>query len=65
VVQDQPWQIVHDVPISNITRAKWTGGVAQAIRELAFKHKALSSNPNSTKTKKAHSQQNLEYKTAN
>jgi hypothetical protein len=31
MVQGQPRQIVHETPISKITRAKWTGGVAQVI----------------------------------
>jgi hypothetical protein len=41
-------------PISNITRAKWTGGVAQAAEYLLCKCEALSSNssPNKTKQKK-------------
>jgi hypothetical protein len=30
MVQGQPRQKVHETPISKITRAKWTGGVAQA-----------------------------------
>jgi hypothetical protein len=30
-VQDQPRQIVLKTPISKITRAKWTGSVAQAV----------------------------------
>jgi hypothetical protein len=33
-------------------RAKWTGGMAQAVELLLCKHKALSSNPNPTKKKK-------------
>jgi hypothetical protein len=36
-------------PNSKITRAKWTGGVTQAIEHLHYKHKALSSNPSLTK----------------
>jgi hypothetical protein len=36
-------------PIFKITRAKWTGGVAQAVECLLCKLKALSSNPNPTK----------------
>jgi hypothetical protein len=36
-------------PISKITRAKWTGGVAQAVEHLFCKCKALSSNPSLTK----------------
>jgi hypothetical protein len=32
-------------PISKITRAKWTAGVAQAVEYLFAKWKVLSSNP--------------------
>jgi hypothetical protein len=32
-------------PISKITRAKWTGGVAQVVQHLLCKYKILSSNP--------------------
>jgi hypothetical protein len=32
--------------ISKITRAKWTGGVAQVVELLLCKHEVLSSNPN-------------------
>jgi hypothetical protein len=42
-------QIVHKTPISKITRAKWTGGVDQAVEYLLFEYKVLSSNPNPTK----------------
>jgi hypothetical protein len=43
-----PGQIVHETPppISKITRAKWTGGMAQAVERLVCKCEALSSNPN-------------------
>jgi hypothetical protein len=44
-VRDQTEQIVPKTPISKITRAKWTGGVAHAVESLLCKHKALSSNP--------------------
>jgi Zn ribbon nucleic-acid-binding protein len=37
--------------ISKITRAKWTGGVIQAVECLLCKHEALTSNPNSTEKK--------------
>jgi hypothetical protein len=36
-------------PISKITRAKWTGGVAQVVEHLLCECKALSSNSNPTK----------------
>jgi hypothetical protein len=39
-------------PISKITRAKWTGGVAWAVEYLFCKLKALSSNTSPTKKKK-------------
>jgi hypothetical protein len=39
-------------PISKITRAKRAEGVAQATEYLFSKHKALSSNPSTTKKKK-------------
>jgi hypothetical protein len=31
MVQGQPGQILQETPISKITRAKWTGGVAQVV----------------------------------
>jgi hypothetical protein len=37
--------------LGKITRAKWTGGVAQAKEDLFCKCKALSSNPSTTKQK--------------
>jgi hypothetical protein len=49
MIQGQLGQIVHEIPISKITRAKWTGGVAQAVERLLCKCKALSSNPGPTK----------------
>jgi hypothetical protein len=51
-VQSHPRQTVHKTPISKITRAKWTRGVAQALEYLICKHETLSSNPNPTKRKK-------------
>jgi hypothetical protein len=41
-------------PISKVTRAKWTGGMAQAAECLLCKYEALSlsSNPSPTKKKK-------------
>jgi hypothetical protein len=36
-------------PISKITRAKWTRGVAPAVEHLPCYHKALSSNPSPNK----------------
>jgi hypothetical protein len=38
-------------PISKITRAKWTGGMPQAVEHLLCKCEALSSNPNPTHRK--------------
>jgi hypothetical protein len=40
-VQGQPGQIVDKTPISKITKAKWTGGVAQAVDCLLCKHEAV------------------------
>jgi hypothetical protein len=52
-VQGQSGQIVQKThPISKITRANWTGGVAQAEEHLLCKCKTLSSNPSPTKIKK-------------
>jgi hypothetical protein len=52
--QGQSWQRDYETPISKITRAKWPGGVAQAVEQLLCKCKceALSSNPSPTKKKK-------------
>jgi hypothetical protein len=54
MVQGHPKQIIHKNPISKITRAKWTGGAAQAIKHLFCKHEALSSNLNPTQEKEIH-----------
>jgi hypothetical protein len=35
-VQGQPRQIIHKPPISKVTRAKWAGGVAQALEVPAL-----------------------------
>jgi hypothetical protein len=35
--------------ISKISRAKWTGSVARAVKHLLCKNEALNSNPNPTK----------------
>jgi hypothetical protein len=45
MVQGQPGQILQETPISKITRAKWTGGVAQVVECLLCKHEALRSTP--------------------
>jgi hypothetical protein len=42
------WANTSQDPISKITIAKWTGGVAQALH----KHEALSLNPSSTKKRR-------------
>jgi hypothetical protein len=42
-VQGEPEQIVHKTPAAKITRSKWTGGVAQAVKRLLCE--ALCSNP--------------------
>jgi hypothetical protein len=36
-------------PTSKITRAKWSGNVAQVVECLWCRHEILSSNPNPTK----------------
>jgi hypothetical protein len=43
-VQDQHKQIVHETPISKISREKWTGGITQAIECMLCKYESLSSN---------------------
>jgi hypothetical protein len=48
-VQGHPRKIVCETPISKITRAKWTGDVAQAVELLLCNCKTLSSNPTPTK----------------
>jgi hypothetical protein len=46
-VGGQSGQIIYETPpISKITRAKQTGGVAQVVEHLLCKHKVLNSNPN-------------------
>jgi hypothetical protein len=50
-VEDQTGQIVVKTPISKITRAKWTGFVAQVVECLLCKPEALSSNSSSVKNK--------------
>jgi hypothetical protein len=52
LVGGQPGQIVHETPISKISRAKWTGGVTQAVEHLLCKHEAQSLNPNPPKPPK-------------
>jgi hypothetical protein len=42
---------LHETPISKITRAKWTGGVAQLEEHLLCKLEALSSNSTPTHKK--------------
>jgi hypothetical protein len=44
--------MIHGTPISKITRAKWTRGVAQEVGHLLCKHKDLSANPNPTTLQK-------------
>jgi hypothetical protein len=41
MVGSQPGQIVHETPISKITSAKYTGGVAQEVECLICKVPAL------------------------
>jgi hypothetical protein len=49
-----------DPCLQKITRAKWTGGVAQAVLCLLCKCEALSSNPSPTK-KESESNQKKRY----
>jgi hypothetical protein len=44
-----PRQIAHETPISKITRAEWTGNMAQTVECLLCKIEVLSSNPSPTK----------------
>jgi hypothetical protein len=46
------WQIAFEAPLSKITRAKWTGGMAQVIEHLFCKHKVPSLNLTNTPNKK-------------
>jgi hypothetical protein len=38
MVQGQPRQIIQETPISKITRAKWTGDMAQVVECLLCNH---------------------------
>jgi hypothetical protein len=51
VAQGQSGKIVQETPISKITRAKWSGGVARVVDHLLGKCEALNSNPSPIKTK--------------
>jgi hypothetical protein len=51
-VKDQPGQIVRETPISKITRAKWSGDMAQAVESLLCMPEALSLNLSPTKSRK-------------
>jgi hypothetical protein len=46
------WQVVQKTPISKISRAKGTAGVAVVVECLLCKHEALNVNPNPTKQKR-------------
>jgi hypothetical protein len=50
-VRSQSRQILLEIPISRITRVKWTGGVAQVVKYLHCKFEALSLNPTFTEKK--------------
>jgi hypothetical protein len=43
------WQIICEITISKIIKAKWTRVVAQAVNDWLCKHEALSSNPSPSK----------------
>jgi hypothetical protein len=51
IVQDQPRQIVWEIPSLEQPEQRQTGGVAQEIECLLCKHRALSSNPTLIKKK--------------
>jgi hypothetical protein len=51
-VGDQSRQIIPGIPISKISRAQWTGGVAQEIERLLCMREALSSDSSPTSTNK-------------
>jgi hypothetical protein len=51
-VLGQPREILHQTPISKISRAKWAGGVAQVVECLLCKCQALISNFSPKKKKK-------------
>jgi hypothetical protein len=46
------WTNSFQDPISKITRAKWIGGMAQAVECFLWKHEAWNSNPSPTGKKK-------------
>jgi hypothetical protein len=45
VVWGQPREIVHETPISKITRAKWAGGLAQVVEHLLGKPRVQPISP--------------------
>jgi hypothetical protein len=53
MVWDLPVETVHKTLISKITKAKWTGSVAQLVECLLCKREALSSKPSLTDNKKS------------
>jgi hypothetical protein len=53
MVQGQSEQTVHETLISKITRAKWTGDVAQEIKHLLCKCKAEFKHESHQKKKKS------------
>jgi hypothetical protein len=52
MVSGQYGQIIFRTPSPNITRTKWTGGVAQVVECLLCKLPVLNSKPQSNKQKK-------------
>jgi hypothetical protein len=52
MVRGQTKQVVPEAPSPKYSKAKWTGGVAQAVKGLLCKCEALSLNPSPTKKKK-------------
>jgi hypothetical protein len=55
-IEGQTKQIAHENHISKITKAKWTGSVAQVVEHLLCKCEALNSNHRPTKNPKKQKQ---------
>jgi hypothetical protein len=61
MAQGQPRQIVHETPpISKLIRAKWTGGVDQAVKHLLCKYEAQSSNSSPIKKERKKKRQKMQ-----
>jgi hypothetical protein len=63
-VRGQPRQIAHESPsLKQITRAKWTGDVVQAVEYFLHKREVLSSNPISLSLTHTHARAHTPKKT--